>query len=789
MHASKPLPPLQSAEPVGAALFDSERIARRLRLAGHVQGVGFRPFVYRLARDLGLSGTVQNLQGEVDILIDGPRAPVERFCREVITRAPPLARPRLIGARDAAPGPDREFEILGSEADEGVNVFVPPDSFTCEECLAELIDPRSRRHRYPFINCTQCGPRYTLIETLPYDRPNTTMAAFSLCEACQAEYLDPLDRRFHAEPVACAMCGPVVWLEESAPGPGAGSADSARGEPALARAVEVLLAGGTVAVKGVGGYHLLCDATSNEAVARLRARKRRPDKPLAVMFPQSGVQGLERVRVEVELDEEVARLLLSPARPIVLARRRSETTLAPLIAPGLAEIGVFLPYSPLHHLLLGDIARPLVATSGNLSGEPVISDEACARKHLAPMVDACLHHDRPIARPADDSVMRCTRGRPRVLRLGRGLAPRELTLPWRLDHPVLATGGHLKTTIALAWEDRVVISPHVGDMGTARSLRVFAQVAEDLQCLYGVRAAEVICDAHPDYASTRWAQQCGLPVTRVLHHHAHASAVAGEYDPQSAPMLVFTWDGAGFGEDGSLWGGETFLGAPGAWRRVASLRPFRLPGGELAARAPWRCAAALCWEIGSEPSGPQVNAAVRAAWNADVNCPRTSSIGRLFDAAAALVLGLRETSYEGQAPMQLEAVARGKRAAVSPVCMPLPLREDAGGLMRLDWAPLILSLLQTGRSVASRAAMVHGVLAASILEVARTQRGASGVNRVGLTGGVFQNEHLTELAIDLLEAEGFGVCLAAQVPCNDGGLSYGQVIELAGRRHGEARSC
>ncbi len=302
MRASKPLPPLKSAEPVGAALFDSERIARRLRLAGHVQGVGFRPFVYRLAQDLGLSGTVQNLQGEVDILIDGPRAPVERFCREVITRAPPLARPRLIGSCDAAPGPQRGFEILGSEAGEGVSVFVPPDFFTCEECLAELTDPRSRRHRYPFINCTQCGPRYTLIETLPYDRPNTTMAPFDLCAACQAEYLDPLDRRFHAEPVACALCGPLVWLEESAPGGSADSAESPRGEPALARAIDVLLTGGTVAVKGVGGYHLLCDATSNEAVARLRARKRRPDKPLAVMFPQSGPQGLERVRAEVELD-------------------------------------------------------------------------------------------------------------------------------------------------------------------------------------------------------------------------------------------------------------------------------------------------------------------------------------------------------------------------------------------------------------------------------------------------------------------------------------------------------
>ena len=788
MQARKPLPQLRQADSAAAPPCDGERIARRLRLAGHVQGVGFRPFVYRLAQELGLSGTVQNLEGEVDILIDGPPASVERFCREVIACAPPLARPRLIGVRDATSRAQRGFEILDSAAGEGVSVFVPPDSFTCENCLGELADPSNRRYRYPFINCTQCGPRYTLIQALPYDRRNTTMAGFGLCDACRAEYLDPRDRRFHAEPVACAACGPAVWLEESAPGPTEGVPEAARGEAALARAVEVLLAGGTVAVKGVGGYHLLCDATSNEAVARLRSRKRRPDKPLAVMFPQSGLQGLQRVRAEVELDEEEGRLLLSPARPIVLARRRAETTLAPLVAPGLAEVGVFLPYSPLHHLLLADVGRPLVATSGNLSGEPVMTDEASARKHLAPMVDACLHHDRPIARPADDSVMRCTRGKPRVLRLGRGLAPRELTLPWRLEHPVLATGGHLKTTIALAWENRVVISPHIGDMGTARSLRVFGQVAEDLQRLYAVRAAEVICDAHPDYATTRWAEESGLPVTRVLHHHAHASAVAGEGDPRS-PMLVFAWDGAGFGEDGTLWGGETFLGAPGAWRRVASLRPFRLPGGELAARAPWRCAAALCWETGNEPPGPQVHSAIRAAWRADVNCPRTSSVGRLFDAAAALVLGLRESTYEGQAPMLLEAAARGRGCTAPPPCMPLPLHEDGGGLTRLDWAPLLFSLLQTGRSVARRAATVHGVLAASLLEVARAQRRASGVNRVGLAGGVFQNELLTELATDLLEAEGFDVRLAEQVPCNDGGLSYGQVIELAGRRQAETPPC
>jgi hydrogenase maturation protein HypF len=757
-------------------------IARRLCLAGHVQGVGFRPFVYRLARELALAGTVQNHRGEVQILVEGPLREVERFTRDVIARSPPLSRPRIVTALQVPTERRREFVILDSMAGEGGRVFVPPDSFTCGDCLAELMDPRNRRYRYPFINCTQCGPRYTLIDALPYDRPNTTMAVFPLCDDCRAEYEDPLDRRFHAEPVACAACGPHIWLEEAAAEP-AEPEMPAHGEKALRRAVGLLLSGGIVAVKGVGGYHLLCDATSEEAVTRLRARKRRPDKPLAVMFPQAGRDGLDTVRSDIELTDDEARLLVSPARPIVLARRRPECRLAPLIAPGLAEIGVLLPYSPLHHLLLADAGRPLVATSGNVSGEPVMTEVAAARRHLAPIAEAFLHHDRPIARPADDTVMRCILGRPRTVRLGRGIAPLELDLPWRLEHPILATGGHLKTTVALAWEDRVVVSTHIADMGTARSMEVFAQVAQDLQRLYGVRAAEVACDAHPDYATSRWAEECGLPVMKVWHHHAHASAIAGECGPHQ-PMLVFAWDGAGLGEDGTLWGGETFLGRPGRWRRVASLRPFRLPGGDLAARAPWRCAAAVCWELGVEPPGPPPSSLVRSAWERDLNCPSTSSIGRLFDAAAALVLGLGETTYEGEAPMLLEAAASRQAlpAGSAPMCMPLPMRQDPEGLPRLDWAPVIASLLQSGRSVGSRAALFHSTLTASIVEVAKDQRRSTGVECVGLAGGVFQNRLLTEQAHASLVAEGFRVCVAAQVPCNDGGLSYGQIIELAGRR-------
>lgn len=750
-----------------------EVAARRLRICGHVQGVGFRPFVYRLAQELHLSGTVQNLRGDVEIVVQGAPEDLARFCREVTERAPPLARPRLISNVPAQGPQARGFRILDSATAGTARIFVPPDSFVCEACLAELVTPGDRRHRYPFINCTQCGPRYTLIEALPYDRASTTLAGFPLCPQCAREYGDPLDRRFHAEPVACPVCGPQVWLQE-------GEARCER-DSALSRAGELLRAGAILAVKGIGGYHLMCAATDEAAVRRLRARKRRPDKPLAVMFPQLGEDGLGRVRAHALIDGTEAQLLVSPARPIVLVRRRPDSTLATAIAPGLTEVGVLLPYSPLHHLLLADFGEPLVATSGNVSGEPVLTDQEDAARALGSVADACLHHDRPIARPADDPVMRVSHGRARTLRLGRGLAPLELVLPVAPRRPVLAVGGHLKTTVALAWEDRLVLSPHIADMGTVRSERVLVQVIEDLQRLYGVAAAEVVCDVHPGYATSRWARGCGLPVTAVLHHHAHASALAAEHDPGS-PLLVFAWDGVGLGADRTLWGGETFLGSPGAWQRVASLRPFRLPGGDLAARSPWRSAAALCWESGRDLPGRTVDPLVRQAWQRGINSPLTSSAGRLFDAAAALLLKADEVSHEGQAPMRLEAAASQARGAAR-AAEALPQHRDAAGLLRLDWAPLLTDWLAPGEGAAERALRFHATLAATIVAVAAAQRRESGIGRVGLTGGVFQNALLTRLAHEQLQQAGFEVCLAQQVPCNDGGLAHGQIIELIGRQH------
>lgn len=748
------------------------RSARRLRVAGHVQGVGFRPYVFRLASELDLGGTVQNLRGEVEIIVEGQCPAVEDFTRMLLERAPPLARPRIVLDEPVAPAARAEFRILDSSAADPARISVPPDYFTCADCLRELAEPRDRRYRYPFINCTQCGPRYTLIEALPYDRANTTMARFELCAACRSEYENPLDRRFHAEPLACPRCGPRLTLVM------ANRPVLEDTETALRSALALLREGRILAVRGVGGYHLMCDAANEPAVRRLRDRKGRPDKPLAVMCPLAGSDGLDAVRTLALLDEQTAAALRSPARPIVLVRLRAGASLAPSIAPGLAELGLFLPYSPLHALLLDGFGAPLVATSGNVSGEPVLTESEEAEARLRHVADAFLHHDRPIARPADDSVLRPIAGRVRPIRQGRGAAPVELEASRRFEQTIVAVGGHLKTTVALAWDDRVVVSPHIGDMGTPRSETVLTRVVEDLQRLYGVRATRLVCDRHPGYGSSRWARSTGLPVSSVLHHHAHASALVAEHGVEG-DALVFTWDGLGFGDDGTLWGGEAFVGRPGSWRRVASLRTFRLPGGDKAGRAPWRSAAGVCWEAGRDGIELSPDDFIRTAWERGLNSPITSAVGRLFDAAAAIVLDVRETSYEGQGPMMLEAVA-DRSWGDAPR---LTVEPDVQGLLRLDWLPLIDAIADRSQSTAIRAAWVHRSLTSAIVEVARRVRSADGIDTVGLTGGVFQNQLLTTQAVEQLTARGFRTLLAERLPCNDGGLSYGQVMEYAAGEH------
>ncbi len=745
--------------------------ARRLTVSGRVQGVGFRPFVYRLAHQFGLHGWVRNETGTVEIWVEGETPALEAFEMALLEQTPPLARPRITSRSAAEPQAFANFEILPSRADAPAHVHVPPDYFACDDCLRELRDPDNRRYRHPFINCTQCGPRYTLIEKLPYDRPNTGMAGFAMCPECRREYENPLDRRFHAEPVACPACGPR--LQFAAPA-GAAVRDNAA---ALTQTAAALRAGKIVAVKGIGGYHLMCDARNDIAVARLRLKKPRPHKPLAVMFPARGADGLEAVRAMAELTSEHERWLRDPMRPIVLVNKKPHAPLSPRVAPGLREVGVMLPYSPLHHLLLDEFGGPLVATSGNVSGEPVLTENDDVNQRLAHVAEAFLHHDRPIRSPADDPLYRVIAGFARPLRHGRGSAPLELTLPFTLGKPVLAVGGHMKNTVALAWDDRIIISPHIGDLDAPRSLSVFEQVIADLQKLYGVRAGSIVCDAHPVYVSSRWARRAGLPVTPVLHHYAHASALAGEH-PDVKDWLVFAWDGVGYGADGTLWGGETLLGSPGQWRRAGSLRPFYLPGGEKAGREPWRSALSLCWEAGIEwKTCPEDSILAHHAWQRRLNCPQTTAAGRLFDAAAALTGLNYRSSYEGQGPMLLEAACAGETGEA----IPLPLAPNRQGIRETDWAPLLPFLMDPKLSPAQRAAGFHASLARAIVEQANAAREEHGELTVGLGGGVFQNRVLTEQALSLLRANGFDARLSHDVPCNDAGISYGQIVEAGGR--------
>jgi hydrogenase maturation protein HypF len=737
-----------------------------LRVSGHVQGVGFRPHVYRLAQRMGLAGWVRNALGQVEITVQGAQPLLAEFVRALIQDAPPLARPSLDSQQTLDCQVFTGFHILASESGAAPRVFIPPDYFCCDECIKDVHTPGNRRYRYPFTNCTQCGPRYTLIRALPYDRANTSMAAFPLCERCNEEYLNPLDRRFHAEPVACPDCGPSISFALAGQAP-------VSGEEALAKAVAALASGKILAVKGVGGYHLMCDARDEQAVQRLRQRKRRPDKPLAVMFPQSGKDGLDALRERVSLEPVTAAAVAGPERPIVLVPRRARCDLAPGVAPGLSEVGVFLPYSPLHHLLLSDFGGPLVATSGNLSGEPVLTTVAEAESGLGKVADGFMHHDRPIVRPADDPVWRFIDGRLRPMRLGRGCTPLEMNLPGRLQQPVLALGGQMKNTLALAWDDRLVISPHIGEMASARSLQVFEQVASDLQSLYGVEARRLLVDAHPAYTTHRWARARGLPLTPCFHHHAHASALALDNNYLER-CLVFAWDGVGYGEDGSLWGGEAFLGRPGQWRRVASFRRFRLPGGELAARSPWRSAAGLCWEAGISWAGSPAPELVRQAWERGLNSPYTSAVGRLFDGAAGL-LGLHETSFEGQGPMQLEA-----RSTACGDFVDMPLLPGEGGVLRADWEPLVRRLLAGDAGVVEAASLLHESLARCLVKQAQVLCSDQGIQVVGLCGGVFQNALLAARCRTLLEECGFHVLQARNIPCNDAGISAGQVMQALG---------
>lgn len=739
-----------------------------LTVSGQVQGVGFRPFIYRLAHQHQLKGTVSNQTGKVIISVQGEDEAVSQFTADILNSAPPLARPSIESAESSDEPAFSQFEILASVASDEPDIHIPADFFACDDCIEELSDGRQRRFQYPFTNCTQCGPRYTIIEALPYDRIHTSMRDFPLCEDCKKEYTDPADRRFHAQPLACEKCGPQLTL--SSP-----QKNHQGNETALSEAIKLILSGKILAIKGIGGYHLVCDAQNPRAIATLRKRKQRPDKPLAVMFPMTGEDGLDAVKYFTRADNVELEQIRHPLRPIVLVRKKDDA-LPENIAPGLNEIGVFLPYSPLHHLLLKACKSPLIATSGNVSGEPVITDNDMAEQKLSAIADAFLHHDRPIVRPADDSVQRFINNKTVNIRLGRGLAPLELPLQFELDEPVLAVGGHLKSTIALAWNKRIVISPHISDLDSARGMQVFEQVIGDLQTLYQVEAQRIICDRHSGYQSHRWALKQELPVTQVAHHHAHASAFAGD-QANFLQQLVFCWDGVGLGLDNTLWGGETFIGQPGKWQRIASFEPFKLPGGDKAGREPWRSAAAIQWQMGNTQLIDQIEHAelTYQAWQKNVNTPQSSAAGRLFDAAACMILGITHTSFEGQAPMILESIVEA-----STECMPLLLKETEQQFYRIDWHDLMIQIQNTQLTKAERATLFHNSLAQNVIDQALFFKQQYDFETIGLSGGVFQNKVLSEKILALGKFNGLDIRLPQNIPVNDAGICYGQVIEFAG---------
>ncbi|MGG7567700.1 carbamoyltransferase HypF [Rhodovulum sp. DZ06] len=767
--------------------------ARAIRVRGAVQGVGFRPFVWRLARDRGIRGDVRN---DADgVLIHAEGAALDAFEAALWAEAPPLAR---IDAVDSAPADPRDPPDFAIAATGGgaARTRVTPDAAICDACRAEILDPAARRHGHAFANCTHCGPRLTILLKLPYDRPNTAMGDFPMCAACRAEYEDPADRRFHAQPVCCPDCGPVLWLEPSgAPAaegearpetPGADPIPGPTTGP-IAAAAARLKAGEVLAIKGLGGFHLACDALNEEAVATLRARKRRPMKPFALM-----AEDLAALAPFAEVSEDEAALLTSAAAPITLLAA-GETPLAPSVAPGQDRLGWMLAATPLHVLLSRAFGGPLVMTSGNLSGEPMAVGNQEAREKLSSFADAFLLHDRRIARRVDDGVARVTLGAPRILRRARGQAPDPVPLPDRFaDAPaVLAYGGHLKAAACLARDGAALLTHHLGDLDDPLTAEEFERALSDYAALFDHAPAALACDAHPDYRTTLLAEaralESGLPLVRVQHHHAHVAAAMAEHGWEGGPVLGLALDGLGWGPDGAAWGGELLLCDYAEYTRVGHLRPAPLPGGGAAQTDPWRNLLARLDQAGMEaeaeallPGKPL--APLRAAMARGVNAPLSSSMGRLFDAAAALVgCAPDRQSFEGEAAMALEALARKGMGQGAPAA---PMEWDGEVL---DPAPLWPALLAL-EGPEARAAAFHRGLAGALAQAAAELADAHGAEAIAITGGVAQNALLLELLVAGLEAQapGLPLLIPAAVPAGDGGLALGQTAVAMARLQAEA---
>ena len=740
---------------------------------GAVQGVGFRPFVYRLAGELGLNGWVLNSTRGVFVEVEGEGETVRRFLLRLEKEKPPRAIIHSLEFAILDPAGYKGFEIRYSDESGAKSVLILPDIATCPDCLRETFDPRDRRYRYPFTNCTNCGPRFSIIEALPYDRPNTSMKKFAMCPQCDREYHDPADRRFHAQPNACPLCGPQLEFWDAA-----GHVLS-RGDQALMQAADIVRSGSILALKGLGGFQLIVDARNESAVVRLRSRKHREEKPFALMAPS-----LDAIREACSVSELEERLLLSPESPIVLLERRASAgRLAASLAPGNPSLGIMLPYTPLHHLLLRELRCEIVATSGNLTDEPICIDESEAAERLRGIADGFLVHDRPIVRHVDDSVVRVIRGRELVLRRARGYAP----LPVHLKEPlpcVLALGAHLKNSVALSVGTEVFISQHIGDLATNQAFQAFRRVSEDLLQLWEATPAVIACDMHPEYLSTKHARQLAAPAHAVQHHWAHVLSCMAENEVEP-PALGVSWDGTGYGTDGTIWGGEFLLARGGSFERVARFRQFRLPGGEMAIRQPSRAALGVLFEIWGDDALGRVDLppvrdfpedqlrVIRRMLARGLNAPVTSSAGRLFDAVASLI-GLRQrVSFEGQAAMELEfAIQPGINASY-----PFEIRD--GPPLIVDWGPAIegiVSDLVCGRPGGNISARFHNTLA----EIVRVVALRIGEAKIILTGGCFQNRHLTEACLQRLLDAGFRPYWHQRVPPNDGGISLGQVVAAAG---------
>ena len=763
---------------------------RRFRVTGTVQGVGFRPFVYRHATELGLAGFVGNDSEGVVIEAEGSGGSLDELSRRLLEESPPLAHVATLEWATVPVGDGNgDFRIVDSRAEGAPAVAVSVDVATCDDCLGELLDPDDRRYAYPFINCTNCGPRYTIIRSIPYDRASTTMAGFAMCAACRGEYDDPADRRFHAEPNACPVCGPQLRLlapDGHVLATEAGALDSA---------AALLASGHVLAVKGLGGYHLSADATDPAAVTELRRRKARDDKPFAVMVADAALaRSLCRLSPAAEWE------LLSARRPIVLAPRKPSTAVADAVAPNLPELGLMLPYTPLHHLLLAAVGRPLVMTSGNLSDEPIAHDDTDALTRLGPLVNAVLTHDRPIHIRCDDSVVRAlpplasgsqsdketvSFGLPeaagvQMVRRSRGYAPEPILLPVPTSRQLLALGAELKNTVAVAKGATLVASHHIGDLEHLPAYRSFLQAVNHLSHLAGVEPELVAHDLHPEYLSTKFAMDLDLPSLAVQHHHAHIASCLVEHG-RSEPVLGVAFDGLGMGPDGTLWGGELLVADLTGYRRVGHLRSVALPGGNQAVREPWRMA--LVWAAASlgeevaERYGKEVDErwAAVLALSQNSNTATTTSAGRLFDAVAAL-LGLRsKVTYEAQAAIELEACASGVPLTECPG-YELVTTRDVDGLV-LDPSPILARVLadrNAGEPYPLISARFHDGLGRGVALAAAELAGQAGLDAVALSGGVFQNARLTAVVHRELSNAGLAVLVHQRVPPNDGGISIGQ---------------